>query len=168
MSTSTTGSKPSKGKTVRITSASVAVLAAVACGLYFTGTYGSWRDHAEPARLCDGIVPQGELAKFLGMRELTPGDVITDRSTDEPQECSVRPQREGTGKYYDEVDITVSKYAGSRDLLRDLARQMSDSSTQAVSPIGSGWRGVLNSNTHQPRAAIVMLCAGGEEDDSRR
>ncbi|MFI1733807.1 hypothetical protein ACH40E_32260 [Streptomyces acidicola] len=150
---------------LRVGAGSLAALVVVGGALYFTGVLDESAPDTTSAALCEGLMPQDRLERFLGGQPLTSDDVITDRLDQEPQECSVRPRREVAETYYDELDVVVSRDAGSRELLMGLGRQMSDDWTQVVSPLGNGWRGVLRADDGATRAAVVMLCGDGGQGD---
>ncbi|WP_432198432.1 hypothetical protein [Streptomyces sp. bgisy027] len=167
MNTPDQAGKRRRGRAPRVASVILAGLAVTAGALYFTGMYGSGTEDAPPAQLCDGLVQRDDrdLQWLLGAREPSAADVITDRTSDEPRECDFSPRASGTGVRYEELDITVSRSAGSRYLLLELGRQQSDNAAFTVSPIGNGWRGVLHTDPGASRATVVMLCEGDEPSD---
>ncbi|KUO14723.1 hypothetical protein [Streptomyces dysideae] len=152
--------------TTVITGAALLAVAAGAAGtLYFTGVLDGASPSGAASALCEGLVPQAPLEEFLGGQALSTDDMITARLDQEPQECSVQPRRDPLPAYYDELNVTVSRYAGSRQLLVYLERSISDDWRDVVTPLGNGWRGVLNTNGIEGHAAVVMLCGDGGQSD---
>ncbi|NBE52391.1 hypothetical protein [Streptomyces boluensis] len=124
----------------------------VGCGGGGTG------DDPAAARPCHGIVPQAQVEGFLDARG-TPMDDLKDRADEEPQQCNFRPDG-GSDRLFDELDVEVGRSTSSGELLRNVQRRQSDTAGYTVSPIGHGWRGVLNTTSADATAAVVMLCEG--------
>ncbi|MDI9832218.1 hypothetical protein [Streptomyces sp. KAU_LT] len=168
MTTSFQAGDRRRGRAPRVALAVLAGLALTAGALYFTGVYDGWADDTgAPDQLCGGLVERddADLRRLLGARELSPADVVTDRTSDEPRACAFRPRSEAAGTRFGDLDVTVSRDAGSKELLLALRRRQSDSMTATVSPVGNGWRGVLNTDPGSSHAAVVMLCEGERPSD---
>ncbi|MFM9368261.1 hypothetical protein [Streptomyces sp. Da 82-17] len=96
--------------------------------------------------------------ELLGDRRLTSGDTTWHDESRGPQQCTLSAERPDADGYDQSLTVTASRTAGSRELLLDLDRFMSDADTYTVSPIGNGWRGLLNTRATDPRASVVMPC----------
>ncbi|MEU8992374.1 hypothetical protein AB0C98_39365 [Streptomyces sp. NPDC048558] len=152
--------------TAKTGAALLAVAAGVAGTLYFTGVLDRSSQSVDASALCEDLMPQAQLEKLFGEQALTSDDVlVTDRLDQSPQECSIWPRRSASQAHFDELSVVVSRYSGSRQLLLDLQRNISDSWHDVVSPLGNGWRGVLRAAPSETRAAVVMLCGDGGQSD---
>ncbi|MEW9517387.1 hypothetical protein [Streptomyces tubercidicus] len=155
-----------KGRGFRILAGALAVLVVAAGTLYFTGTYDRWQDGRALSRACDGIVPQKELHELLGVDGRLTSDQAWKSSARDGRKCVIYPPDEPEHVNHAFLVVTLGQDRDSQQLLDDLERRTTDISAQSVSPIGSGWRGVLSTvAVTEPRATVVMPCGGGARND---
>ncbi|MDI3406462.1 hypothetical protein [Streptomyces cavernicola] len=155
----------SRTRIAHIAVGSTVALAVVVGALYFSGAYDSWTGKATSSAPCDGLVPIRQAEELLGARELTSDAPSWDGDFSQPKQCWLDPKKHEPDGEEHSLTVSASRTAGSRELLLDLDRFMSDSDTQTVSPIGHGWRGLLNTYTTDPRATVVMACDTGDRSD---
>ncbi|MGW9433500.1 hypothetical protein ACWHA1_36985 [Streptomyces decoyicus] len=155
-----------KGRSSLIIASCVAVLAVVAGGLYFTGTYDDWQEERALSRACAGAVPQEELKEFLGVTGRLTSDQAWEATTRDDRRCVIYAPDETGHNSLASLKVTVGQGRSSEQLLTDLGRNESYSATSFVSPIGHGWRGVLsNSATTDDRVTVVIPCDAKARDD---
>ncbi|WP_327354520.1 hypothetical protein [Streptomyces sp. NBC_01304] len=151
-----------RGRPVRLAMMILAlVLAATGATLYFSGAYDDWRDGRALSRACDGILPQDELPQLLDWDGRLTSDEAWSLTARDARTCTVySPELEDHNNT--QLSLTVSQGRGSRQLLTDLA--VIDE-RETVTPIGNGWRGILNVQSELPKATVVMPC-GKKPDDA--
>ncbi|WP_369359052.1 hypothetical protein [Streptomyces sp. cg2] len=147
-------------KSFRITAAAVAALVAAAGILDLAGVFDRWRDARALSRACDGIVPQTELTQLLNVDGGLTSKRAWDSSARDDRKCVIYRPREPDRAPLASLVVTLGQGRTSNQLLTDLDRNQSYD-VESVSPIGSGWRGVLAGD----RATVVMPCGRGSGDD---
>ncbi|MGX4690056.1 hypothetical protein [Streptomyces sp. JNUCC 63] len=139
----------SRGLKTAVAVSAAFLLTAVGAGtLYATGAWDSWQDDRSLTSACQGLLDYSEAREMLGADRL--------RAEGDGNKARCELSDPGAGKA--SLNVRIQRDADDVRLLSRLDRADTHQGQKMVTPMGSGWAGVLNSGDESAHAAAWLSC----------